>query len=127
MGCSITLIDFIPTDFKRFLTVLADIHLLGDHCPFRTGLVVNGIRLTKRYSALSSRCYITCGISKLAKSFTVLVFTHAADYCIMITHLTSNSFEGNSCIQQADKPIICLLCASNICLRTFVHRERIHY
>ena len=30
-------------------------------------------------------------------------FSHKpADYCIMIAHLTSNSFEGNSCRQQAD-------------------------
>ena len=54
----------------------------------------------------SSRYDITCGLSKFAKSFT-------ADYCIMIAHLTSNSFEGNSC---RHKPIICHLCDSIICL-----------
>jgi hypothetical protein len=55
--CRMTLLDFSPADFKQFLTVLADRRLFGNHCLFRTGLVANGIRLTKQCSAqLSSRC-----------------------------------------------------------------------
>jgi hypothetical protein len=42
-------------DFRRFLTVLVDRRLLGSQCCLSTGLVANGIRLTKRCNALSSR------------------------------------------------------------------------
>jgi hypothetical protein len=72
MGRSIILL-FSPADFKRFLTVLADRRLFGNHCLFRTGLVANAIRLTKRCSALSARCDITFGLLDLDKSFTVLI------------------------------------------------------
>jgi hypothetical protein len=34
MGRLITLFDFSPADFKRFLTVLADRCLIGNHCLF---------------------------------------------------------------------------------------------
>jgi hypothetical protein len=63
MGRLITLLDF-----SRFLTVLAD-DVYEITIVFRTGLVANGIRLTKRCNALSSRCdgcYMW--------SFTVLVW-----------------------------------------------------
>ena len=65
MGRLITLLDFSSADFKQFLTVLADRRLFGNHCLFRTGLVVNGIRLTKQCSALSSRCDVACGLPGL--------------------------------------------------------------
>jgi hypothetical protein len=74
MGRLVTLLAFSPADFKQFLTVLADIRLCSNHCLFRTGLVVNGIRLTKECSALSSRCDVTCGLPDLGNSFTVLVW-----------------------------------------------------
>ena len=66
----ITLVDFSPADFKRFPTVLADRRLFGSHCLFRTGSVANGvrIRMTKRCSALSSRCDLICGLPDLGKS-----------------------------------------------------------
>jgi len=101
MGRLITLLDFSPADFKRFHTVLADRRLFGNHCLYRTGLVANGIRLTKWYNALSSCCDVTCGLLDRYKSFKVLVRV-CFIYCIMITHLTSNSFEGNSCWPHAD-------------------------
>jgi hypothetical protein len=45
MGRSIILL-FSPADFKRFLTVLADRRLFGNHCLFRTGLVANARKMT---------------------------------------------------------------------------------
>jgi hypothetical protein len=80
--------------------------LFGNHCLFRKGLVANGIRLTKRCSALSSRCDVTCGLPYLGNSFTVLVWvcfiTGRLTTGIMIAYLTSNSFEGNSCWPHSD-------------------------
>ena len=67
----ITLLDFSPVDFKRFLTVLADRPLFGNHCLFRRGLVANGIRLTKRYSAPFSSCDVTRDLPDLGNSFSV--------------------------------------------------------
>ena len=96
-----TLLDFSPADFKRFITVLADRCLLGNHCLFRTWLTANGIHLTKRWSALSSRCDVTCGLPDLGNSFTMLVWVCFFTYCIMIAHLKSNSFQGHSCWQHA--------------------------
>jgi hypothetical protein len=48
-------------DFRRFLTVLVDRRLLGSQCCSSTGLVANGISLTKRCNALSSRSDVTRG------------------------------------------------------------------
>jgi hypothetical protein len=53
------LLDLSPADFRRFLTVLFDRRLLGSHCCLSTELVANGIRLTKRCNALSSRLHTT--------------------------------------------------------------------
>jgi hypothetical protein len=64
-------LDFSPVDFKRFLTVLADRPLFGNHCLFRRGLVANGIRLTKRYSAPFSSCDVTRDLPDLGNSFSV--------------------------------------------------------
>jgi hypothetical protein len=47
-GRLMALLDLSPADFRRFLTVLVDRRLLGSQYCFSTGLVVNGIRLTKR-------------------------------------------------------------------------------
>ena len=63
-----TLLDLSPADFSRFLTVLVD-----SQCCLRTGLFANGIRLTKRCNALSSRSDVTRGLPDLGKSFTWLV------------------------------------------------------
>jgi hypothetical protein len=57
-----TLLDLSPADFRRFLTVLVDRRLLGSQCCLSTGLVANGIRLTKRYNTLSSRSDVTRGV-----------------------------------------------------------------
>jgi hypothetical protein len=54
-------IDFNTADFRRFLTVLVDRRMLGSQCCLCTGLVVNGIRLTKRCNALWSRSDATRG------------------------------------------------------------------
>ena len=62
-----TLLDFFLADLRRFLTVLVDIRLLGSHCCLSTGLVANGISLTKRCNALSSRSDITRGLPDLDK------------------------------------------------------------
>jgi hypothetical protein len=70
-----TLLDLSPADFRWFLTVLVDRRLLGSHCCLSTGLVANGIRLTKRCNALSSRSDVARGgLPDLGKSFSLLVF-----------------------------------------------------
>jgi hypothetical protein len=48
------------------------------------GLVANGIRLTKRGNALSSRSDVTCGLPDLGKSFTLLVCV-----CFLTSRLTT--------------------------------------
>jgi hypothetical protein len=57
-----TLLDLSPADFRRFQTVLIDRRPLGSQCCLSTGLVANGIRLTKRCNALSSRSDVTRGL-----------------------------------------------------------------
>jgi hypothetical protein len=110
-GRLMTLLDLSPDDFRRFLTVLVDRRLLGSQCCLSTGLIANGIRLTKRCNALSSRSDVTRGLPDLGKSFTLLVcvFSHqSVDYIIVIAHLTSNSFEGHPCCMHADYlPSLC--------------------
>ena len=98
-----TLLDLSPADFIRFLTVV-DRRLFGSQCCLSTGLVANGIRLTKRCNALSSRSDVTRGLSDLGKSHIVglCVFSHqSADYSIVVVHLTSNSFERHPCCMHA--------------------------
>ena len=107
-----TLFDLCPADFRRFITVLADRRLLGCQCCLGMELVANGIRLTKRYNALSSRSDVTRGLPDLGKSFTIVglcVFSHqSADYRIVVAHLTSNCFEGHPCCMHADYlPSLC--------------------
>jgi hypothetical protein len=65
-GRLMTLLDLSPADFRRFLTVLVDRRLLGSQHCLSTGLVANGIRLTKRCNALSSRSDVTRGLPILA-------------------------------------------------------------
>jgi hypothetical protein len=79
-----TLLDLSPADFRRFLTVLVDRRLLGSQCCLSTGLVANGIRLTKRCNALSSRSDVTRGLPDLGKSFTLLVCV-----CFLTSRLTT--------------------------------------
>ena len=74
-----TLLDLSPADFRLFLTVLVD-----SQCCFSTGLVANGIRLTKRGIALSSRSDVTRGLPDLGKSFTLLVFV-----CFLTSRLST--------------------------------------
>jgi hypothetical protein len=97
------LLDLSPADFRRFLTVLVDKRLLGSQCCLSTGLVANGIRLTKCCNALSSRSDVTRGLPDLDKSFTLLVCV-----CFLTSRLTSNSFEGHPCCMHADYlPSLC--------------------
>jgi hypothetical protein len=115
-----TLLDLGHADFRRFLTVLVDRRLLDSQCCLSTGLVANGIHLTKRCNVLSSRSDVARGLSDLVKSFTLLVgvFSHqSADYSIVVANLTSNSFQD---IPAVCMPIICHLCASDIRLRTML-------
>jgi hypothetical protein len=83
-GRLMTLLDLSPADFRRFLTVLVDRRLLGSQCCLSTGLVANGIRLTKRCNALSSRSDVTRGLPDLGKSFTLLVCV-----CFLTSRLTT--------------------------------------
>ena len=80
-GRLMTLLDLSPADFRRFLTVLVDRRLLGSQCCLSTGLIANGIRLTKRCNAMSD---VTHGVSDLGKSFTLLVCV-----CFLTSRLTT--------------------------------------
>jgi hypothetical protein len=64
-------------------TVLVDRRLLGSQYCLSTGLVANGIRLTKRCNALSSRSDVTRGLPDLGKSFTLLVLTHYSKFSMI--------------------------------------------
>jgi hypothetical protein len=83
-GRLMTLLDLSPADFRRFLTVFVDRRLLGSQCCLSTGLVANGIRLTKRCNALSSRSDVTRGLLDLGKSITLLVCV-----CFLTSQLTT--------------------------------------
>jgi hypothetical protein len=83
-GRLMTLLDLSPADFRRFLTVLVDRRLLGSRCCLNTGLVANGIRLTKRCNALSSRSDVTRGLPDLGQSFTLVVYV-----CFLTSRLTT--------------------------------------
>jgi hypothetical protein len=83
-GRLMTLLDLSPSDFRRFLTVLVDRRLLGSQCCLSTGLVVNGIRLTKRCNALLSRSDVTRVLPDLSESFTLLVCV-----CFLTSRLTT--------------------------------------
>jgi hypothetical protein len=72
-GRLMTLLDLRPADFRRSLTVLVDRRILGSQCCLSTGLVANGIRLTKRCNDLSSRSDVTRGLPDNDKFFTLLV------------------------------------------------------
>jgi hypothetical protein len=72
-GRLMTLLDLSPADFRRFLAVFVDRRLLGNKCCLSTGQVANGIRLTKRCNALSSRSDAIRGLPDFGKSFTLLV------------------------------------------------------
>jgi hypothetical protein len=100
-----TLLDLSSADFRWFLTVLVDRRLLGSQCCLSTGLVANGIGLTKRCNALSSRWDVIRGLPWSWQVFHIVglcVFSHqSADYSIVVAHLTSNSFEGHPCCMHA--------------------------
>jgi hypothetical protein len=105
-----TLLDLSPAGFRRSLTVLVDRPLLGSQCCLSTGLVANGIRLTNRCNALSSRSDVTRGLRILASfshCWLVCVFSPVG-YRIVVANLTSNSFEGHNCCMHADYlPSLC--------------------
>jgi hypothetical protein len=63
----------VPYGGGSVITVLVDRRILGSQCCLSTGLVANGIHLTKRYNALSSLSDVTRGLPDLGKSFTLLV------------------------------------------------------
>ena len=79
-----TLLDLSPADFRRFLTVLVGGRVLGSQCCLSTGLVANGIRVTKRCNALSSRSDVTRGLPDLGMSFKLLIFV-----CFLTSRLTT--------------------------------------
>jgi hypothetical protein len=80
-GRLMTLLSLSLPDFRRFLTVLVD-SLLGSQCCLSTGLVANGIRLTTRCNATSSRTDVTRGLTDLGKSFTKKMCSHRCDYYV---------------------------------------------
>ena len=83
-GRLMTLLDLSPADFRRCLTVLVDRRILDSQCCLSTRLVANGIRLTKRYNALSSRSDVTRVLPDLGTSFTLLVCV-----CFLTSRLTT--------------------------------------
>jgi hypothetical protein len=66
------------------LTDLVDGRLLSSQCCLSTGMGANGIRLTKRCNALSSRSDVTRDLPDLGKSFTLLVCV-----CFLTSRLTT--------------------------------------
>ena len=78
------LLDLRPADFRQFLIVLVDRRISGSQCCLSTGLVANGIRLTQRCNALSSRSDVTRGLPDLGKYFTLLVCV-----CFLTSRLTT--------------------------------------
>ena len=101
-----TLFDLSPADFRRFLTVPVDRRILGSQCCLSTGLVANGIRLTKRCIALSPRSWQVFHIVGLC------VFSHqSADYSTVVGPIALKD------IPVVCMPNICHLCASDIRLR----------
>ena len=112
-GRLMTLLDLSPTDFRRFLTVFVDRRLLGSQCCLSTGLVANGIRLTKRCNAgpvVTIRCYPwSAGSWQVFHIVGLCVFSHqSTDYSIVVAHLTSISFEGHPCSMHANYlPSLC--------------------
>ena len=74
-GRLMTLLDSSPADFRRFLSVFVDRRLLGNKCCLSTGQVANGIRLTKRCNALSSRSDVTRSLASLSHCWFVCVFS----------------------------------------------------
>ena len=83
-GRLMTLLDLSPADFRRFLSVLVDRRLLGSQRCLSMGLVANGIHLTKRCNALSSRSDVTHGLPDLGKVFPLLVCV-----CFLTSRLTT--------------------------------------
>ena len=86
-GRLMTLLDLSPADFKQLLTVLVDRRLLGSQCCLSTGLVANGIRLTKRCNALVTiRSYPWyAGSWQVFHIDGLCVFSHqSADYRIVV-------------------------------------------
>jgi hypothetical protein len=81
---TVNLLDLSPADFRRFLTVLVDRRVLGSQCCLSTGLVANGIGLTKRCNALSSRSDVPRDLPDLGKTFTLLVCV-----CFLTSRLTT--------------------------------------
>jgi hypothetical protein len=81
IGMHTTGMSFKTIGRRWFQTVsncscIVDRHLLGSQCCLSTGLVANGIRLTKRYNALSSRSDVTRGLSHLDESWFLLHVSH---------------------------------------------------
>jgi hypothetical protein len=70
------------SDFRRFLTVLVDRRIMGSQCCLSTGLVANGIHLTKRCNALSSRSGATRGLPDLHIVGLCVFYHQSADYGI---------------------------------------------
>ena len=66
-----TLLILSPADCRQFPTILVDSRILGSQCCLNMGLLANGVRLTKRRNALSSRSVVTRGLPDLGKSFTL--------------------------------------------------------
>jgi hypothetical protein len=65
---------------------------------------------TLQCPVLTIRCYPwSAGSWQVFHIVGLCVFSHqSTDYCIVVAHLTSNSFEGNSCCMHADYlPSLC--------------------
>jgi hypothetical protein len=103
VGRLMTLLDLSPADFRRFLTLLVDRGLLSSQCCLSTGLIANGIRLTKRCNALSSRSDVRIWVFKFVfcffnYSFSVSMvrrrISEAQRWQIIGMHTTGMSFKA---------------------------------
>jgi hypothetical protein len=74
---------------------VVDRRLLGSQCCLSTGLVANGIRLTKRCNALSSRSDVTRGLPDLGKSFTLRIWVFKSGVLNLLFILSKHGTKAN--------------------------------
>ena len=121
-----TLLDASGAAFKRFTKFRKDSLRLGSHCCLRTRFVTKASHPINRSKSMWSSCEALgrcpdCGgsITSLVCSYNI-VSHHSADDCVMVAHLTPDSFEGQPCRLYSDYlPSLRFWCLPS----SYVHRE----
>ena len=123
MGRLNTLIDFSPAGSSLFL--LTDVYFVTIVFSKQSWLRTASVWTSDAVSCLHATLHVVFRILQVFHGVSLVVFSHnSADYCIMIAHLTSNSFEGNSCWPHFDYlPSLRLRYSFSY----HIHREWIHF